>query len=283
METWLVLGIFSYLFYAISTSIDKNMMNKKYEILSTSTFKMLLDGAFLLVIGFLFFHLNFNYKTVYWTAVLGALYAAAGIFYYKILTRRDVGESLPYLNSLQILFIFIFSLMFFGEQARPANYFGVVLILIGVYAILTKKFRLPKFDVAFVFVIANVLINVVYYLLVKKVLFDVKPIDLSVSMYFFCTLSLVLYQMIFRKHKNLITTPKSNIFRIFAAAFAGAMGTLVLFYALSMGEASKIYPMAGLQVVFVFIFASLFLKEKFSLQRLLGTLIVFAGIFFVSL
>ena len=45
MELWLLFGILSYFSYSISTSIDKYMMNKKYDIIKTSTFKMFFDGG----------------------------------------------------------------------------------------------------------------------------------------------------------------------------------------------------------------------------------------------
>jgi uncharacterized membrane protein len=56
-----------------------------------------------------------------------------------------------------------------------------------------------------------------------------------------------------------------------------------LFSAAALGNASKVYPLAGLQSAFIFIIALLFLKEKFYWHRLAGTVIVFLGIFLVSL
>ncbi len=69
---------------------------------------------------------------------------------------------------------------------------------------------------------------------------------------------------------------------IITASFFGAMGTFLLYSALAIGDASKVFSIAGLQSAFIFIIASLFLKEKFRWHRLGGTMIIVAGVFLIS-
>jgi transporter family protein len=76
---------------------------------------------------------------------------------------------------------------------------------------------------------------------------------------------------------------KARLVSIGVAAFFGVIGTFLLYTALSKGDASKIYPLAGLQSIFIFIIASIFLREKFKWQRLIGIIVVFAGIFLLSM
>ena len=66
-------------------------------------------------------------------------------------------------------------------------------------------------------------------------------------------------------------------------AVFGALGTLLFFLALSIGNASKVYPIAGVESMLIFIFAILFLKERFEWHRFLGTGIIVLGIAFVSI
>ena len=130
----------------------------------------------------------------------------------------------------------------------------------------------------------EVFLGVIYALLIKGLLFDMKPIDLAIMMYFSATLILFMYQILFRKNlvKSIIDF-RPNISRILLASFFGAMGTLLLYSALSLGEASKIYPIAGLGSVFIFIIASIFLRKKLRWYRLIGIIIVFVGIYLISL
>lgn len=65
MEFWLLLGILSYISYAICTSIDKYLMDTKHDPLITNTVKMFFDGLTVLVLGLLFFNLDFTSELLY--------------------------------------------------------------------------------------------------------------------------------------------------------------------------------------------------------------------------
>lgn len=281
MKLWLVLGILSYLFYAISTSIDKHFMNKKYDIFSTNTFKMFFNAIILLIIGLIFFKLNFTSKLFFWSLILGGIYALSGIIYFASLKLKDVEIVVPYYQSYLLFFTFIFSVILLNESVNIYNYIGIILLLIGVYTILSENgFKIPKLDKAIFLILIMVVLNLVYNILAKKILYDIKPIDLAIMMYFSCTIFLVAYILLSKKQRSLFDVKSSRI--IFASIF-GAMGTLLLYFALSVGNASKVYPIAGLQPFFVFIIAYIFLKTRFYWHRLIGTVIVFFGIFLISL
>jgi len=70
---------------------------------------------------------------------------------------------------------------------------------------------------------------------------------------------------------------------IFIAAIFGALGTILLFTAIMIGDVSKVYTLSGAQSAFIFIISVLLLNEKYSSKRAIGVLIVFAGIALVSL
>jgi len=161
------------------------------------------------------------------------------------------------------------------------NYTGIALILIGVYVVLSKDgFKLPKLDKVIFLISVMVILDVVYLLSVKKLLFEIEPINLAIMLYFSSTIILACYLLSSKKQKKLFDIKSS---KIIVAAFFGAIGTFLLYFALSIGNASKVYPTVGLQSVFIFIIASVFLKEKFYWHRLIGTLVVFVGIFLISL
>ncbi|MCK4550948.1 MAG: DMT family transporter [Candidatus Aenigmarchaeota archaeon] len=285
MELWLLLGILSYLSFAISTTIDKDMMNRQYGALRTNTIKMFLDGVILLAIGFLFFELKFTFNVLLGALLLGGTYALAGVLYFKSLKLKDVATIAPFMISSIILFVFLGSVFLLNETVNALNYAGVFLIVGGIYLILSEKsFSIPRPDKGLILAVFMVILVVFGSLLTKILLFNAEPITLGVLMYFSSALFLLAYNIIFRKAS--LKTPgyfKQGFKRIFAASFFGALATALLFLALSIEDASKVYPLGGIQSVFIFAIAVLFLKEKFYGHKLLGILIVFAGVFLVGI
>ena len=281
MQLWLIFTLLAYIFSSISTSIDKYFMNnKKHDPLTTNTFKMFFDGIILLIIGLIFFKLHFTFNLFLWSFVLGAMYAFSSLMYFIILKKRNAGTVIPFYDSFLVLFVFLGSLIFLGEAVTFFNYIGISLILVGVYLVLSENiFKFPKLDKVVFIILSMVIVGAVYSLLVKKLLFNVEPINLAILMYFSTTFFLAIF-FVFRKNKKPINIKSS---KIFVSAFFGAIALFLIFTALKFGNASKVYPLQGLSSVFVFLIATLFLKEKFVIHKLIGTIIVFLGIYLVTI
>ncbi|MFA6189958.1 MAG: EamA family transporter [Candidatus Staskawiczbacteria bacterium] len=87
---------------------------------------------------------------------------------------------------------------------------------------------------------------------------------------FFISLSLGKY--------NLLYTIKNKVlFFIILSGISGALSWLFYFFALKIGVASGVAAVDRLSVVFVVIFAILFLGEKLSLFTAIGALLITAG------
>lgn len=286
MQRWLLFGVLGYLFFAISSAIDKYMMNQKQSALRTNTLKMFFDASILLVIGIIFFNLNFTAGLVLWSLLLGTIYAISGTLYFSSLNLKDVGGIVPFFQSSSILLVFISSIFIFNELVNRFNYFGVALILIGIYLVVSEKaIKIPRLDKGVFLISLAVILNVIYVLIVKKLLFSVEPINLVIMMYFSTTIALTCYHLIFKRQnlKALFCPKPKMILRVIITALFASIGNLLIYSALSLGNASKVYPIAGLQSVFVFGIASFFLREKFYWHRLAGIFTVFLGIFLISL
>ena len=61
------------------------------------------------------------------------------------------------------------------------------------------------------------------------------------------------------------------------SGIATGLSWLCYFRALQLGEASRVAPVDKLGVVFVILFAAVFLKEKITLQHLVGGLLIVTG------
>jgi bacterial/archaeal transporter family protein len=285
IEKWFLLSILAQLSFAISTSLDKYFMNKKFDISKTSTLKMFFNSIILLIIGLIFFNLKFTLNSILFSALLGLVFATGVIIYFISLKLRDVEEVAPLIQSGMILLVFIFSIILFNETVNIFNYFGLAFILIGIHTLLSKKgFKLPKLDKSLGFISLFIISGTIYWLLSKKLLLNIEPINLSIMMYFFTAVILFIFEITLKdKILKQTRTKKINVLPIIIASIFGALATFLIYSALTMGNASKVYPMAGLQLVFIFIFASIFLKEKFTWRRLLGTIIITLGIYLTYL
>lgn len=279
MELWFYLTILSIFSFSISTSIDKKLMNSKNNPVGTNTFKMFFDWIFLLVLGLLFYKINFNFNTLLIGFILAIPYSISGIFYFNLVNVENISKSMPILQSLNTILIFILSIVIFNEKTIFFNYIGVFLSIIGIYLIMTENLSLPKIDKGFKLILWITVINLIYYILLKFFIQSQDSINLAISMYFFTALILFVYNQIFLNSKEIYS--KLNLKLTFIAALFGGGGTFLLYSAIKLGNASKIYPMLATGVLFTYIIAILFLKEKITFKKMIGVLISTLGIYLI--
>ncbi len=67
-----------------------------------------------------------------------------------------------------------------------------------------------------------------------------------------------------------------------ATAVCAVVGLVSLFIALSSGEASKVVPISGAYPAMTLILSALFLRERLSVTRVIGVLLVIAGVVIVT-
>jgi drug/metabolite transporter (DMT)-like permease len=260
-------------------------MNQRFQILSTNTLKAAFNGTILAIIGVLFFDLFSTTQVTYMMLIPGIIYAVSAVIYYSILKVKEISITMPLYQSLSILFVFISTVIIFQERVTWLNYLGIAGIGLGVYLVVSEQgLQLPRIDKASLLIFLLLPIDVISALVVKTLLFDIKPLPLAISMYLSAACLLFFLQVFSKKHHfPAFTELVPKLPKILCASFFGAMGTFFLFSALILGNASKVYPLAGLTSIFIFLLATFFLKEHFLWHRLLGTILAFAGIYFISL
>jgi transporter family protein len=89
--------------------------------------------------------------------------------------------------------------------------------------------------------------------------------------------------VIFQGTSNSITKiPKNSWGFLFLSAAATGASWLFYFYALKIGEVSKVVPIDKLSLVLTIIFAAIILKEKFTLQIAVGALLMTIGAIIIA-
>ncbi|MBN1860004.1 MAG: DMT family transporter [Candidatus Thermoplasmatota archaeon] len=285
MELWFIFCILGYTIGAIAGTLDKYMMNQRYHPVTTVLLRTLFNAVFLSAGAFLFLHLHLTSSLLALAALPAFLLALSFVVYLGVLQQKNATEIQPFSQSLDVLFIFLAALLILHEPATLPNYLGILIIVIGVYLVLTDHITTrPRLDRNLLIIIALVPIDIAYALLVKTFLGTAEPIALVISIYLMAFLMLVIVSLGLRQHRhNMIASFKPQLRIVLAASLCAAVAAAFLYTALSMANASKVYPMAGVNSVTVFLLATVFLKEKFHWHRFFGTLIVVLGIYLISL
>jgi drug/metabolite transporter (DMT)-like permease len=283
MELWFVLAVLGYMIGAVAGILDKYMMNQQYHPVTTVLLRTLCNGLFLGAAGLLFMNLQITTSLLLLAAIPAFLLAISFVVYLRVLQRKNATEIQPFSQSLDTLFIFLASIVLLHEPARLENYAGILVVVIGIYLVLTEHLtKLPHLDRNLLIIAALVPIDVAYALLVKTFLGTADPIALAVSIYLIAFLMLTVVSLLMRQQRQPKALFKPHLRIVIPASLCAAAAAGLLYTALSQANASKVYPMAGVSSVVVFLLATMFLKERFHWHRFIGTLIVVIGIYLIS-
>jgi uncharacterized membrane protein len=284
VELWFLFAIIGYTIGAISTILDKYMMNRLYHPVTWVLLRTLFNAIFLGSAGLLLINLQITPSLLLLAAIPALLLVVSFVIYLFVLQKKNASEIQPFSQSLDTLFIFLAAVIILHEPASLPNYIGILVTVIGVYLVLTEHItKVPHLDRQLLIIVALVPGDIAYALLVKTFLGTTNPIALAVSIYIMAFLMLLVVSLFLRRRIN--NTPaslKPQLRVVGVASLCAATAAAFLYTALSQANASKVYPMAGISSVSVFLLATIFLQEKFHKHKFIGTLIVVVGIYLIS-
>ena len=70
--------------------------------------------------------------------------------------------------------------------------------------------------------------------------------------------------------------------RLAIIGILAAVGIYIYFNALTGSSASKIVPLTAIYPLFTCFYGFLFLKEDFSMEKIIGTILIIAGVFVLN-
>lgn len=95
--------------------------------------------------------------------------------------------------------------------------------------------------------------------------------------------SLLLIALFSGKLKDFQQINSKAFLFIFLSGLAGALSWLFYFFALKIGQASKVAAIDRASLIFVFLFALIFLGEEFKIKNLVGILLILIGTVILSI
>ena len=192
------------------------------------------------------------------------------LLYYYTLQKMTLGMAL----SLRYLFPFIvmiIAVLFLNEKVKIMQWLSALLVIAGL--VLFKGFSTDVALPIFFCGVAGAIFSALSYLFIKKASeFDHPLVILNFG--FFLTVFILLpfaYQQ---------WTPLNNseIIYVTAMSVVAFFGSIMVIYALQMGEASKVAPVKYVEVLAAFIIGFFFFNETFSSLSLCGVALIFTGL-----
>lgn len=292
LETWFVYLLLATIFYALSTVLDKELMILDLSPSETVTLKMTLDGANVFLILFLFgkIVLPSTLRLWFFIALVALFYAVQMAMYFYSLKFSDITKAIPVLTASNVVVSFTGGAILFSDAVSKLNVLGGLLIVAGSFVVLSEgKLVLPKEFETIKYMFLSGVAGAISGLVAKQTTFMFDPLNLALFMYMFVALYLNFYNFTYdyEKQVNMIKTVTQNkkIFSIlYISSFFAAVGTLLYYSSLSLGEASKVIPiLISLYMFFVLFIGEKTFHEKHFIYRMLGSLIMIAGIYAIYL
>lgn len=298
---WLIAIIFSYFFFSLAALGDKVLLSGNSNPKSYTFLVGIFSILAILVIPFIDFHIP---QGMIWLwIILDALFYVIGLYYFfEAVEKFDVSKIVPTVGALQPIFIFLISLLFWGNQGiTEKELIAFIILLIGSVLIsIEKSFKITKRSLN-----ASVITAILFSLdiIFSKLVYMELPFwEGFVWIKIFCflfALTLLLNES-FRKdifHLKKEPNKKQSISIFLSAQICGGLANVL--QSLATALVPLVYlaimnAMRGLQYVFLFImvivisyFFPKMLKEgqskKNILQKIISIILIGVGLMILVL
>ena len=227
-----------------------------------------------------------------WIGVLAC--GGTGMVYYLFIAKaydnEDLSVVFPVTRSFGPIFILIFALILLSEKVSYLGLLGILITIFGSYVI-----HLPSFNPSslylpfrafrsepFLFSMGAGACTAIYSLINKKNLEVMKPFILYYLIVAIMTLFLVVSLLARKKGYQIREEFKRNLRNLFLMGLFGFIGAALFLWALQMSKVSYLGAARNVSIVFGVILGSFFLREGYGRIRFFASLLIFAGIFLLS-
>ncbi len=260
------LAVISSCFGAIATILARTLLKdlKSKDILGINFFTM---GITLVLISPLFYKFTPSVLAIGLIVLIALIDTAANYFFFKTFEQTEASVAAPIL-SLAPAFTFMFSWMFLSDKVSGMTLLYAILIIIGIVIFSTDTKNLEKFK-----------IQTLKPALTSSVLFGLSAIP---SKYLLSTMGVInaptLYMfragfiglfclLLFKFTISHITITQYRI--IFVRCLFVIVQWVLLYYALTTGNAGVTVTLANITPIFVFILGAIFLREKITAKKII--------------
>lgn len=284
MEPWIILSLLSAFCLATSDALTKRVITPENEYV-IAWFRVVFALPALIAALFLsgpLPALNNAFYTSFFAAL--PLEVLAILLYYKALRLSPLSLSLPFLSATPV-FLIIMSYILVGQGVSAIGGIGIALIALGGYTLNLSALRSGFLEPAR----AVLRERGSRYMLIIAFIFSLTSslgkigVSHSSAPFFGATyylaLAVVLLPIIAFKYggARLITLFRNNLRIALLPALFDAVATVSHFYAVSMSNIAYMIAIKRTSLLFSMLYGFLLFSERNVRERLLGTLLMFAG------
>lgn len=196
------------------------------KIISLDAISLVLVRTFFAAIILLIFMLLakknyvFNYKTLFWGAIIGAFVALHWLSFFHAIKISNVAVTLGCLST-STLFVALLEPLFLKKKISTIDIIAAVIIVIAIYIIFRFEFR---FFEGIIFAITSAFLAAVFSVLNKVISshnHNVKVLALSELFSAFVVCAIILFFVDKNQFQNLVDVNKSDLFYLFLLASVG--------------------------------------------------------------
>jgi len=209
------------------------------------------------------------------------------IFLSKSYQHGDLSLVFP-LTKITPIFTLIIGIFLLNEDISPLQISGIFLIVLGAYAINSKKFTINnlfkplvslKHQASFLAVLAAIM-SALYGLSFKLGSTKINFFMLVYLTYFFFVIFYTPFLSI--KKNNLLSQFKKFKTQIIAIALLNFFSFNLVIIALSISTLSYVFAFRQVSILFTVILGIYLLKEKYGTIRIISSIIILIGLILVS-
>lgn len=219
----------------------------------------------------------------------GSLEAAYFFLLASAYKYGDLSLVYPLSRGLSPVFVAIIATVFLGEVISLKGALGIISIVLGIYTIhirslslkgLLEPFSYMKESASKFAILTGV--TTALYSTVDKAALSYVDITMLLYMKFFTATMLLLPFMLSKKRELINSEWKANSMKVVIVALLLSSAYGLVLVAMSLSQVSYTSAVREVSIVFGSIIGTIYLKENFAGKKILGTLLIFAGILFIA-
>lgn len=288
---WLLAALASSIAFGLNGVIGKYLLENDSDFTYTYLYSILALVFYVPVFVYFVIQTSINLVPMVLGAAIisGTLNILAYLAFDEAMKETDISEVVP-LTRTQPVFVGILGALFLSETLSLVNVGGIAAVTAGTYIVLRRKkdkLLAPliklKHSRAHQYALIAALVWSSMAIIDRFATQQISPEIYTFLIYTVMVVGLSTNMLVDekRKVKAVKTAFKRNkLMYMLSGAFA-AFASLMIFTAFSLAPASKVIPILQLQVLISVIAGIILFDENGSLQKLIGSLILLAGVVLV--
>ncbi len=226
--------------------------------------------------------------------VLVGLSALTHFFYQIFLCRAyengDMSLTYPVIRSSP-LFVLILGFIFLGEIPSWGALLGIGIVVAGIYVLNQEDLsfkdvfgKLKKLDKkAMTAAVLTAIFSGAYSAVDKKGVLLIEPVLFFYLFFAISGFMFLVYLLFLKERRGLyFTVLRGDVVKIILAAILEFASYILILFAFRVSKVAYVVALRQISVVFGAAYGIYFLKEKYGKVRVVGSVVIFLGIFLIT-